>query len=127
MDPLWKVEHFHIDPSRPLYEQFVDQIRSYIARGMLAPATRLPSVRDLAQALRVNPTTIMRTYQELDREKLIVTHRGLGTFVTDNLEIIEASKRTIAIAAVQKLREIAESLGLTIHEMIALSEKKEET
>lgn len=125
MDLIWNPQHFHIDPSRPLYEQFVEQIRSDIARGILAPGTRLPSVRDLATTMRVNPTTVMRAYQELDREKLIVTHRGLGTFVTNNDEVIQASKRTIAIAAVRNLQEVADSIGLSIQEMIALSETSE--
>lgn len=126
MDSFWNPQHFQIDPSRPLYEQFVEQIRSDIARGLLAPGTRLPSVRDLATTIRVNPTTVMRTYQELDREKLIVTYRGQGTFVTNNNDVIAESKRTIAIAAVRKLQEVADSIGLTIQEMIALSETKEE-
>ncbi|MFM1651902.1 GntR family transcriptional regulator [Brevibacillus sp. B_LB10_24] len=126
MDTFWNPEHFRIDPSRPLYEQFVEQIRADIARGLLVPGTRLPSVRELAAAIRVNPTTIMRTYQELERSKLIVTFRGQGTFVTENTDVIEACKRALAKDAVQKLREVAESIGLTLDELLDLAKREEE-
>lgn len=126
MDFIWKPDHFRIDPSRPLYEQFVEQLRADIVRGVLAPGARLPSVRDLAATIRVNPTTVMKTYQELERSKLIVTYRGQGTFVTKDEETIQEGKRAIAREAVQKLREVAESLDLTVEQLLELAQVKEE-
>ncbi|TBL79530.1 GntR family transcriptional regulator [Paenibacillus thalictri] len=126
MSPLWKPNQDRIDPSRPLYEQFVEQLRADIARGELPPGTRLPSVRELAAAARVNPTTVMKTYQELERIKLIVTHRGQGTFVTNDEKAILDSKRTIARAAVSKLREVAESLDLSLEQLLKLANTEED-
>ncbi|MCS7458983.1 GntR family transcriptional regulator [Paenibacillus doosanensis] len=126
MDFIWKPDHFRIDPSRPLYEQFVEQLRADIARGVLAPGIRLPSVRELAATIRVNPTTVMKTYQELERSQLIVTYRGQGTFVTKDEKVIRESKRAIAREAVRKLRETAESLDLTVEQLLELAQVKEE-
>ncbi|MBE1444978.1 GntR family transcriptional regulator [Paenibacillus sp. OAS669] len=119
-DFRWKPDQLRIDPSRPLYEQFVEQLRADIARGELAPGARLPSVRELAAGIRVNPTTVMKTYQELEREQLIVTYRGQGTFVTKDEAIIQQSKETLAAQAVRKLREVAESLNMTVEELLLL-------
>ncbi|WP_282940970.1 GntR family transcriptional regulator [Paenibacillus sp. RC67] len=120
-DFKWKPDQMRIDPSRPLYEQFVEQLRADIARGVLAPGARLPSVRELAAAIRVNPTTVMKTYQELERNELIVTYRGQGTFVTKDEAIIQQSKHTLAVHALQKLREVAESLDMTVEELLELA------
>jgi GntR family transcriptional regulator len=74
---------FHIDPSSgtPIYRQITDQVRHAIAGGTLAPGDRLPPVRDLAVELAVNPNTIARAYQDLERDGVIETARGRGTFV----------------------------------------------
>ena len=121
MDVRWDPTHFKIDPSRPLYEQFAEYLRSDIARGQLLPGARLPSVRELAIVLRANPNTVMRTYQQLERERLVVTYRGQGTFVTDSPEVISESKRTLAQAALARLKAVADSLGLSVDELIHLA------
>ncbi|MBT9283658.1 MAG: GntR family transcriptional regulator [Hydrogenibacillus schlegelii] len=125
-DVALEILKFSVDPSRPLYEQFVERIRFAIARGELEPGARLPSVRELAAAIRVNPTTIQRTYQELERERLIVSFRGQGTFVTRDEAAIEASRRALAREAVARLRETAESLGLTVQQLIDLAQAEED-
>lgn len=120
-DSLWSPSGFLIDSSRPLYEQFVERIRADIAKGLLKPGSRLPSVRELATRLRVNPNTVMRSYQELERERLIVTQRGQGTFVTRSQEIIEESKLVIARSALTQFALVAESLGMTAEELWRLA------
>ncbi|MDI3328107.1 MAG: GntR family transcriptional regulator [Alicyclobacillaceae bacterium] len=74
---------FRIDPRSevPLYQQLVDQVREGVARGWLRPGDRLPSVRELAVRLALNHNTVAKAYQELEREGLIETLRGRGTFV----------------------------------------------
>lgn len=124
-DMIWRIEDFQIDPSRPLYEQFVEQIRAMIAKGQLAPGTRLPSVRETAASLRVNPTTIMKTYQELERLSLLVTYRGQGTFVTNEEAAISRSRRELARSAVARLEELAQSIGLTLEQFIALAKEEQ--
>lgn len=122
---IWKPEDFRLDPSRPLYEQFVEQVRAKIARGELTPGTRLPSVREAAASLRVNPTTIMKTYAELERMALIVTYRGQGTFVTEDTKGIWESRRALAREAVARLEDTARSIGLTLEQLLALAREKE--
>lgn len=120
--PVLQPEQFRIDPSRPLYEQYVEQIRARIACGLLSPGTRLPSVRDFAAVMRINPTTAARTYQELERESLLETYRGQGTFVTRDTVQIEAARKAIAQAAVKQLQTVAASLGMSLRELLALAE-----
>ena len=74
---------FSIDPSdaRPLYVQIMDAIRHGAAGGALRPDDPLPSVRQLATDLRVNPNTVKQAYRDLEREGVIYVKRGQGTFV----------------------------------------------
>lgn len=94
---------FHIDPSSgtPIYRQIVDQIRQAIASGVLKAGDKLPSVRELAVELAVNPNTIAKAYQELEREGAIETPRGKGSFIADR-----PSQRSEA----DRLRELSETV-----------------
>ena len=65
----------------PLWEQIVLQIKEQIVRNILVNGDKLPSVRDLATTLVINPNTVSRAYQELERNGIIETIRGKGTFV----------------------------------------------
>jgi GntR family transcriptional regulator len=65
----------------PIYVQVEDQVRALIAAGQLRPGEQLPTIRELAADLRVNYNTIARAYLELDRDSVISTQRGRGTFV----------------------------------------------
>jgi GntR family transcriptional regulator len=78
--------HLHIEAHSglPVYRQMIDQIKYYIASGALKPGDQLPSVRDLAQRLSVNPTTVVKTYAELEHEQVIEIHHGRGAFVSTN-------------------------------------------
>jgi GntR family transcriptional regulator len=85
----------HIDPSSgtPIYRQIVDQVRQAVASGVLKPGDRLPSVRDLAVELAVNPNTIAKAYQELERDGVIETPRGRGSFVADRDHTLPEAER----------------------------------
>lgn len=78
----------HIDSASrvPLYAQIVEQIKAQIAAGQLTPGNQLPTIRRLATDLRINFNTVVRAYRELERESLISTQRGRGTFVADSPE-----------------------------------------
>ena len=67
--------------SRPIYEQIMDELRKLIISGVFAPDEKLPSVRELAQQLAINPNTIQRAYRELEQEGYIVSVPGKGSFV----------------------------------------------
>ena len=69
------------DSHVPVYLQIVAQIRSAIAAGVYRPGEALPSQRSLATDLKVNPNTVQRAYEELDRQGLVKSQRGVGLFV----------------------------------------------
>jgi GntR family transcriptional regulator len=70
----------------PIYAQIVEQIKAQIAAGQLTPGDQLPTIRQLATDLRINFNTVVRAYLDLEREGLISTQRGRGTFVADSPE-----------------------------------------
>lgn len=74
--------HLDYRDARPIYTQIVDGFREQIAGGILQPGERLPSVRELAQNLTINPNTIQRAYRELESQGFIVTVAGKGCFVS---------------------------------------------
>ncbi|BDR67766.1 GntR family transcriptional regulator [Clostridium tetani] len=70
--------------SKSIYQQIVDQIKENILKGILKPGDKLPSVREMSSLLTVNPNTVSKAYQELERQKTIETIRGRGTYVSRN-------------------------------------------
>ena len=75
-----------VDPrsSTPIYEQIELGIKELILKGALKAGEKLPSVREMSSILTINPNTISKAYGELEREGIIETLRGKGTFITDN-------------------------------------------
>jgi GntR family transcriptional regulator len=67
----------------PVYRQLIDQVRGGIASGSLMAGDQLPTVRQLAVDLEINPNTVMRAYRELELGGLLETHQGTGTFISD--------------------------------------------
>src|SRR6201986_1948713 len=76
--------YFRLDGASgvPVYRQIIDQVRGGIASGSLAAGDQLPTVRQLAVDLAINPNTVMRAYRELELGGLIETHQGTGTFIS---------------------------------------------
>ncbi|AIQ20288.1 MULTISPECIES: GntR family transcriptional regulator [Paenibacillus] len=120
MDPSIELlpEQFQINPSLPIYEQFVEAIQGRIVSGLIPPGSRLPSVRELAAGRGVNPTTAARTYQELERMGLIVTYRGQGTFVTREEDVIGEARKTIMRKAIREFKAVAGTLGISAEQML---------
>jgi GntR family transcriptional regulator len=69
--------------ARPIYVQIMDEVRRGLVLGTLKAEDSLPSVRQLAADLRVNPNTVAQAYRELEREGVVYVRRGQGTFITD--------------------------------------------
>src|SRR3984957_15006248 len=67
----------------PVYRQIIDQVRGGIASGLLTAGDQLPTVRQLAVDLAINPNTVVRAYRELEYGGLLETHQGTGTFISD--------------------------------------------
>ncbi|MFF2911043.1 GntR family transcriptional regulator [Paenibacillus sp. NPDC057934] len=117
-------QQFQINPSRPIYEQFVEAIRGRIVTGLIPLGSRLPSVRDLAADRGVNPTTAARTYQELERMGLIVTYRGQGTFVTREQDVIGEARKEMILEAVRQFKAAGDSLGLSVEQMLQFDKEE---
>ena len=77
--------HLDYRDARPIYTQIIDGIKEQITTGVLMPGDKLPSVRELAAQLTINPNTIQRAYRELDSEGWIVSVSGKGCFVGDTV------------------------------------------
>jgi len=67
----------------PMHRQVTDQVKDAIARGLLRPGEKLPSIREMSRELAISPITIKRSYHDLEQEGFIVTRAGLGSFVAD--------------------------------------------
>jgi GntR family transcriptional regulator len=110
-----------IDPAdaRPIYIQITDEVRRGIVLGRLNPDDPLPSVRQLAADLRVNPNTVQQAYRELERDNLVYVLRGQGTFVAATAEAMVAEERKALANGVAK-RAIQEAYrhGLDADELI---------
>ncbi|MHC4696099.1 MAG: GntR family transcriptional regulator [Planctomycetota bacterium] len=91
---------FKIDPlrSEAVYAQVMVEIRRRIARGLLKSGDRLPSVRELARSLVINPNTVAKAYQLLEAEGVITMRQGLGTFVADTKPRLSATVRKARVA-----------------------------
>ncbi|NUK30694.1 GntR family transcriptional regulator [Parageobacillus sp. VR-IP] len=107
------------DTTKPIYIQIMEKINKKIVRNEWKAGDKLPSVREMAVQTGVNPNTIQRTYSELERIGIVETRRGQGTFVTENVEVIERLreqlKRDIVADFIRNMKE----LGFTMNDMIA--------
>ena len=95
----WRVD---FDSRYPIYQQIIVHFSRALIRGDVNPGDRIPSIRDLSAALKVNTNTIQRAYQEMEREQLIYSQRGTGYFIMDNETITvkvrkEMVSRTISV------------------------------
>lgn len=113
MSDLYQV---NFQPDIPIYRQLVDIIRSNIKSGKMPPGTRLPTVRDLANKLGIARGTIKRSYDELEKERLVEKVQGRGTFVSYRPENSESRKER-AMAAIDRLLDELEELDFSMTEM----------
>ena len=78
---------------RPIYEQLIDNVKTSVLCGTLAPGEQMPSVRALAVELAVNPNTIQKAYAELERLGIICSMPGRGSFIADNVRALAETNR----------------------------------
>jgi GntR family transcriptional regulator len=110
---------FDINPSNaaPIWRQIEEGMRRMIALGSLSPGDTVPSVRELAQQLRVNPNTVARAYQRLTDAGVFSVRRGEGTFVSDAPAQLRKSERNETLrAAALRYASTALSVGASIGE-----------
>ncbi|NMB28011.1 MAG: GntR family transcriptional regulator [Tissierellia bacterium] len=102
----------------PIYIQIMNLIKGKIVSGEIGKGDKLPSVREFSKKLKVNPNTVQRTYQELEREGLVFTQRGMGTFVTEDKEVIKKFKKGMATNIVNNFLIEMKKLGFTPSEIM---------
>lgn len=111
----------------PFYRQINEQIKIAVARGRLRPGDRLPTVRQLAVDLAVNPNTVVRAYRELELEGVIETQQGSGTFVgSERPEIDDLERRRMLDQILTDLLARASSYGFSVEDVLeGLRRRKE--
>lgn len=109
----------------PIYIQVINDIKHRIVLGELKLGGKLPSTRELAVMYQVNPNTAVRIYNELEGMGICFTKRGLGTFVTENIEKYNSIKSEMAWEYVQGFVEGMKGLTINKEEMIEYIEKYE--
>ena len=113
------------NPALPIYLQVANSIKRDIVTGKLDLGAKLPSVRELAVAYTINPNTVSRVYKELEMEDVCFTRRGMGTFVTQDLEKVKNMKREMAGTLIYEFLEGMKQLGFTQEEAIKVLEQSE--
>jgi GntR family transcriptional regulator len=103
--------------ARPLYLQIMDEIRRAIVVGKLKAEEPLPSVRDLASELVINPRTVSQAYQELEREGVVYVMRGQGTFVAPT-KTKARERQNLARGVAKRMLIEARRSGLDVEELI---------
>jgi len=105
--------------SKPIYEQIIERIKENIIKGILKPGDKLPSVRELAAAITINPNTISKAYSELERTKAIEVIRGKGTFVAENFKpVINEEKMKIIKEHMKEIIIEAHYIGVDKNKLI---------
>jgi len=114
---------WEFDDNMPIYLQIMDRIKMDIVTETLQPNSKLPSVREMAAKLKVNPNTLQRAYQELERLGIVYTQRGMGTFVGEQVNRIVDLKQEMAREVVDSFILRMKRLGFTEQEIIAIVSK----
>src|SRR4249919_1396744 len=106
--------------SQPIYRQLRDGVVAMIIDGLLKEGDPLPSVRNVAAEYRVNPLTVMKSYQELVDEGLVEARRGLGMFVTDGARSLlrEGEREKFLSQEWPRIQETIQRLGLSVEDLL---------
>ena len=118
---------FEVDTASatPIYAQLIAQAKHAIAAEVLRPGDMLPSLRELAGQLRVNPLTVARAYRELEQLGLVQTEHGRGSFISTRAnDLGDAYRREALAQAVDRLLVEAYHLGASPADIVALVEER---
>lgn len=113
--------HFALDlhSGVPVYRQLIDQVRAAMASGTLAAGDQLPTVRQLAVDLAINPNTVLRAYRELELGGLLETHQGTGTFIADKKLERKSAERDRQLGQMAgEFAARAGAAGFTVEELL---------
>lgn len=119
-----------LDPKSgiPIYRQIIDRVRDGIARGLLSPGDQLPTVRQLAADLSINPNTVIRAYREMEISGVLDTQQGSGTFVANHKPPEDERERRRKLDQIlTELLARAHAYGFDIDDVLeGLRQRKEE-
>ena len=120
---------FELQNSRPIWLQLSEQLGRRIVNGDYPPGSRFPTVRDLAAEAGVNPNTMQRALGQLESEGLLITNRTAGRTVTEDVGVLDATRKRLAAELTEKHFSDMRELGYTRAQAAALAaeEKEEET
>ena len=111
----------------PVYRQLIDQLLTAIASGKLAAGDQLPTVRQVAVDLAINPNTVMRAYRELEIRGILSTQQGTGTFITEQkVKASDAQRRRRLSQMVGEVIARAGGEGFTIDELLEVLQELQE-
>ncbi len=105
---------------KPIYEQLIDNISKMVLTGVFLPNDAVPSVRQLASELGINPNTIHKAYLELERRGIIYSVKGRGSFVSDNIQAELQRKKNEITASLTETLISAKELGATREDVEAV-------
>lgn len=115
---LYKID---MKSSEPLYEQIINQTKELVIRGVLRPGDKVMSVRELATDLVINPNTVSKAYQELERLGLLEMHRGRGTFVSIDW-VDQDTSRAPVVETIKKLAIDCHYANISLKEAVIIFE-----
>lgn len=102
----------------PIYEQIVHEIERYVALEILKPEQQIPSIREMAATLGVNPNTVKKAYNILESRGVIATLSTKGTFITDSINKVINSRIDDKIKEIKKQIEELEKMGISKEEIL---------
>lgn len=114
---------WELDNDRPIYLQLMERIQQDIVSGIYNPGDRLPSVRDLAVEAAVNPNTMQKALSELERSGLVYSQRTSGRFITEDTQLLDEMKTSLASEHILQFLEKMKLLGFQKEETAALIQK----
>ncbi len=117
---------WELKSDRPIYTQILEEMKKRIVSGYYKPGEKMLAVRELAQEARVNPNTMQKAMTELERENLVYTMRTAGRYITEDTDLIDATKKELAQSHVAYFYKQLEALGYQKEEMVELLKLYEE-
>ena len=111
----------------PIYIQVIRHFKEQLATGILEAGQEIPSRRELASQLKINPNTVQRAYKEMEEEGLIYTERNLPSKITRDSSVIEAVREELLLSAVDSFIEAVRPIDVPLEELISLIKEKYES
>lgn len=102
----------------PIYEQIINEFERYVALGILKPKEQIPSIRELASTLGINPNTVKKAYEKLEAKGIIQTVSTKGTFISDHVDNVASEKIANEIELISKRISELEKLGISRKEIL---------